>query len=344
MTKLIKEDEFMDKTKRIVGALVACAMLGGCQGGGSGGSGSSNPNQTTSQNPGGSGSPSVFGQSTSSQTTLLLVPSGTRSLGVYLRDPWTGTIVDRGYVQTGQTPSAIAVSGGRYVYVANSGSGTISAYDWQSTTNRLVSLGPDVTSGSGGLGALAVVGDFLYAVNTSNNTIAIFTIGASGQLTAANAQNTPALTGAVAGTNGILYGLETTGIIPYATSADGTLTPGAATTVSNTIIGGTTDAAGNLYALTTAAVHSYAPSGGGLTPLQRGRLAKRLYAQWHNRRLEHGRGRRRHRKRYRGLVLPDRKRPDGHLAHRRCHGHGDRGRDQRLPERPLRLREQPHAR
>ena len=262
----------MDKTKRIVGALVACAMLGGCQGGGSGGSGSSNPNQTTSQNPGGSGSPSVFGQSTSSQTTLLLVPSGTRSLGVYLRDPWTGTIVDRGYVQTGQTPSAIAVSGGRYVYVANSGSGTISAYDWQSTTNRLVSLGPDVTSGSGGLGALAVVGDFLYAVNTSNNTIAIFTIGASGQLTAANAQNTPALTGAVAGTNGILYGLETTGIIPYATSADGTLTPGAATTVSNTIIGGTTDAAGNLYALTTAAVHSYAPSGGGLTPLQRAAL------------------------------------------------------------------------
>ncbi len=259
----------MDKAKRIVGALVACAILGGCQGGGSGSSSSANSQQTAPQNPGGSGSQSVFGQSTSAQTTLLLIPSGTHSLGVYLRNPWTGALVDLGYVRTGQTPSAIAVGDGRYIYVANSGSGTISAYGWQSATNKLVSLGPDVTSGSGGLSALAVVGNFLYAVNTSNNTIAIFTLGANGQLTASNAQSTPALTSAVAGANGTLYGLATNSIVPYTTGADGALTQGTETTVSNTLVGATTDTAGNLYVLTTAAVHSYTPSGNGLTPLQR---------------------------------------------------------------------------
>ncbi len=257
----------MDRTKRIVGALLACAILGGCQGG-SGGSSTSNPNQTTSQTPpGGSGSPSAFGPSTSTQTTLLLIPSGTHSLGIYLRNPWTGALVDRGYVQTGQTPGAIAVSGGQYVYVANSASGTISAYGWQSATNKLVSLGPAVTGGAGGLSSLAVVGGFLYAVNTNNNTIAIFAIGSNGQITAASATNTPALTSAVAGANGTLYGLEANGLVPYSVSANGTLTQGPVTTVTNTIVGAATDAAGNLYAVTTTSVHAYAPSGSGLTAL-----------------------------------------------------------------------------
>lgn len=263
---------------RIAGALLACAVLSACNGGGgsSSSSGGASPTAggpaptglqqcqavstlpTTTAVPASPANPPTTG---TIQSSLILVPSGTHSLGVYLRNPWTGTVVDRGYVPTGQGAAAVAVSANRFVYVANSTDGTVSAYAWDSATDTLTSLGNATTSGPG-TGSLAVVGSTLYALNTGNNTISAFTIGNNGALTLSgtSAPASATLTSLVGG-SGILYGLAAGGITSFSTGS-GAPTPLTTTALSG-IISGAANSAGNLYVLTSGNVVAFNAGAGG---------------------------------------------------------------------------------
>ena len=266
----------MSLKARIAGALLACAVLSGCQGGGSSSTG--NPS-VPSAGPAPTGvqqcqaptphtvplttvaTPSAPPASGTIQTSLVLVPEGQGSLGVYLRNPWTGALVDRGYVPTGEVPSAVATSQGRYVYVANKNHGTISQYEWHPSTAQLVSLAANTTSGAG-TSSLATIGDFLYALNANNNTLSTFQIGSNGILVFMTSITTPALTSLAAGANGMLYGLGANEIVSFGA---GTSTPRitASTPVSG-LISGATNGLGPLYVLTDSAVTAYNVSGGTL--------------------------------------------------------------------------------
>ncbi len=287
----------MPRKAKIIPAVLACAVLTACQGSG-GGSGTAAP---------GTGGPAPTGVQQCQAVTataapvalpatprsgptggsvaasLILVPSGTHSLGVYLRDPWTGALVDRGYVPTGPGPDAVAVSAGRYVYVADSQSGTISAYAWQAATNGLVPLNTSNNSIASGPGtaSLAVIGTTLYALNTGNDTISAFTIGANGTLTlASNTAAATGLTSLVAGPN-VLYGLGTDAITSY---SPGTTPTATSTTALAGIIAAATNSGGNLYVLTSSEVTAFNPGpGGGLSvqdsaPLPAGFTATALAA------------------------------------------------------------------
>ncbi len=264
----------MATKSRIALSLLAAALLAACQGSGSSGNSTSAPSggagQTTSpSNPQGTSPTSstapTFGQSTTAQSSLLLVPSGTHSLTFYLRNPWTGALVDRGYVPTGQGPDAVAVSAGRYVYVANGKSETVSAYAWDSQTDRLTSLGTPVTSGAQPT-SLAVVGSDLYALNTGNDTITAFSIGANGTLTVIGATSPSAsLTSLVAGP-GILYGLGADGITTF--SAGSGMPAKLSTTALSGTIAGAADGAGDLYVLTSNGVYGYTVASGGTLTAQ----------------------------------------------------------------------------
>ncbi len=263
---------------RIAGTLLACAVLSACQGGGSSNTGGTSP---TSGGPAPTGvqqcqavtahsaalmtvaTPSAPPTSGTIQTSLVLVPEGQNSLGVYIRNPWTGALVDRGYVPTGPTPGAVAVSQGQYVYIANSDS-TISQYRWDPSTAQLVSVSPNnAPSGGTGVSSLAVVGDFLYALNT-NGTLSTFQIESTGALIFdSSINNTAPLTSLAAGPSGILYGLGQNTIVSFSA---GTSQPRAiATTAVAGLITGTTNAAGMLYVLTSTMVTAYNTSGGTLS-------------------------------------------------------------------------------
>ena len=270
---------------RIAGALLACAVLSACQGSGSGSSTSSSATspsaggpaptptglqqcQAVSARPAATAiptSPANAPTSATVQASLVLVPSGTHSLGYYVRDPWTGALVDRGYVPTGQGPDAVAVSDDRYVYVANGKDGTVSAYAWESQTDRLTSLGTAIASGPQPA-SLAVVGSDLYALNTGNDTITAFGIGTNGTLTVIGSITASApLTGLVAGP-GVLYGLAADGITTF--SAGNGMPSGPSTTPLNGIVAGATDSAGNLYVLTSTDVVAFTAGAGGTLSAQ----------------------------------------------------------------------------
>lgn len=268
----------MPRKARIAATLLACAALSACNGGG-GSSASSGGTSPTAGGPAPTGlqqcqavstlpatttvpaSPSNPPASGTVQSSLILVPSGSHSLGVYLRDPWTGAVVDRGYVPTGQGAAGVAVSANRFVYVANSTDGTISAYAWDSTTDTLTPLGGAISSGPGTT-SLAVVGSTLYALNGGNDTISAFTIGSGGTLTLSGTStpSSAALTGLVAG-SGVLYGLASDGITSFST---GSGAPTAlATTALSGIIAGAANGAGNLYVLTSGNVVAFNAGAGG---------------------------------------------------------------------------------
>ena len=279
----------MPRTVRLMGALLACAVLTACQ---SGTSGSSVAGGTTAvasdpvtPSPGGTllqcqaltaqpAVPVVLARpaapaGTSVPATLILAATGTHSLGVYLRDPWTGALLDRGYVPTGQDPVAVAVTtGGQYVYVANKGSGTLSAFAWSSQQAQLVPMAAGASSIASGSGpvALAIVGQTLYAADAGSGVIAAFTIGADGQLTPLAQTPAPALTGLVAGTN-TLFALNGSTVLVYSVVSGGGLRQ-----VQTIALPGVVDAAsgpaGNLYVLTAAGLSGYAAANGSYVATQ----------------------------------------------------------------------------
>ena len=261
----------MSTKLRIAVSLLAAALLAACQGSGSSGHNTSttptsaSPTANSPNPPGTSPTTPASGQTMTTQSSLVLVPSGTHSLGFYLRDPWTGALIDRGYVPTGQGPDAVAVSAGRFVYVANGKNGTVSAYAWDSQSDMLSSLGPDITSGPG-TASLAVVGTNLYALNAGNDTVSAFAIGTNGTLTLIGTITPSAtLTSLVAG-QGALYGLAANGITTF--SAGSGLPAATGTTALTGVVAGAADGAGNLYVLTSGGVYGFTAASGGTLSLQ----------------------------------------------------------------------------
>ncbi len=86
---------------------------------------------------------------------------------------------------TGNNPRAVvAEPSGKYVYVANAGDGTISAYGLNLTTGALTQIGSAFPAGSG-TDSLSTSNDgkYLYATNNTDGTVSSFTINANGTLT-----------------------------------------------------------------------------------------------------------------------------------------------------------------
>ncbi|MHB1566473.1 MAG: beta-propeller fold lactonase family protein [Acidiferrobacter sp.] len=269
---------------RIVGILLACVVLTGCQGSGSASAGASGAGALAA--PTGTGlqqcqpvTPTTAASLTpvtptsplggTIATTLVLAVTGNQSLGVYLRNPWTGALVDRGYVPTGRGPDAVASDQGQYVYVANATDGTISAYQWSPAQAELRPLNPGATntiaSGPQPV-ALTVDAGYLYVANAGNGTISVFAIGTGGALTLVGTDPAANLTALVAAP-GRVYGLNNSTVISYAITTDGTLRP----VSTMALVGGvdaTTDSAGNLYVVTATAVTGYASIGGTLTAVE----------------------------------------------------------------------------
>ena len=268
---------------KIAGALLVCTILSACQSSGSGGSnglsttptsGPANPVglqqcQAITASPATTttiASPTAPPVSGDTQASLVLVPEGAHSLGVYLRNPWTGALIDRGYVATGQTPSAVAVSGGQFVYVANTTDGTISAYSWQPSQAQLAALGlggTNTISSGPGVSSLAVVGHYLYALNTGDSSITTFSIDSgNGALTLVNTIGTPALTTLAPGTNGLLYGIGNTEIVTYSAGSGSPATMWTTTGLTG-ILTAAANSVGNLYVLTNTSVEAFSPAGNG---------------------------------------------------------------------------------
>ena len=85
----------------------------------------------------------------------------------------------------GTSPSAVvAEPSGKYLYVANSGSGNIFAYKIKATTGALTKIAGSFPTGSAP-DSLTVSNDgkFLYATNKSSGNVSVFTINANGTLT-----------------------------------------------------------------------------------------------------------------------------------------------------------------
>ena len=97
-----------------------------------------------------------------------------------------GLGLGEGCYSAGNGPSAVlAEPSGRFVYVANSTDGTISAYSLANSTGVLTSTGTfNIGSGPDSLAA-SNDGKYLYAVNNGSGTVSIFTINNDGTLTAA---------------------------------------------------------------------------------------------------------------------------------------------------------------
>lgn len=89
----------------------------------------------------------------------------------------------------GTAPSAIlAEPSGKFLYVANSGSDTISAFKINATTGALAKITGTFSTGTAP-DSLSVSNDgkFLYASNKSSGSVSVFTINANGTLTAGTA-------------------------------------------------------------------------------------------------------------------------------------------------------------
>jgi 6-phosphogluconolactonase len=86
---------------------------------------------------------------------------------------------------TGNNPRAlVAEPSGKYVYVANAGDGTISAYSLNLATGALTQIGSAFPAGAG-TDCLSTSNDgkYLYAANNTDGTISSFTINSNGTLT-----------------------------------------------------------------------------------------------------------------------------------------------------------------
>ena len=86
---------------------------------------------------------------------------------------------------TGNGPkSVLAEPSGKYVYVANAGDGTISAYSLNNSTGALTQIGTAISSGAGA-DSLSVSNDgkYLYATNNGAGTVSAFSISSNGSLT-----------------------------------------------------------------------------------------------------------------------------------------------------------------
>jgi len=148
---------------------------------------------------------------------------------------------------TGNTPLGIAEDpAGKYVYVTNSGDGTISGFSVGSD-GSLAPLSPTATfpTGSGAasgpfIPAIDPTGSFLYVPNSADGTISIFSIASDGSLTAVGS---PVSTGA--GSSPSMIAITLSNKFLYVTDAG-----------HNTIVGFVIGAGGTLSGPTTDSPYS----------------------------------------------------------------------------------------
>jgi len=104
-------------------------------------------------------------------------------------------------VATTQTAACwvVVTPNGRYAYVTNTASGTISSYKVQKSGQLALAQGIAATSGAGPIdAAIAADGRGLFVLNAGSNSITSFAIDRDGSLTAAGS-----VTGLPAGSNGL---------------------------------------------------------------------------------------------------------------------------------------------
>jgi 6-phosphogluconolactonase len=93
----------------------------------------------------------------------------------------------------------VTTPNGRYAYVTNTGSGTISSYSIEKSGKLTLAQGIAATSGVGPIdAAIAADGRALFVLNAGSNSITSFAIDRDGSLTAAGS-----VTGLPAGSNGL---------------------------------------------------------------------------------------------------------------------------------------------
>jgi 6-phosphogluconolactonase (cycloisomerase 2 family) len=130
------------------------------------------------------------------------VNRGDDTLSVYLINAATGQWLHHGYVLTGATPVAVAVTPNEnYVYVLNQVDETVSGFTLDADSGRLSLIGAPIATGTNP-SALAVTpsGSWLYVVNSGTSALSGYSIDSvSGALSAID---TDAVTGGVQPTIG----------------------------------------------------------------------------------------------------------------------------------------------
>ena len=107
------------------------------------------------------------------------VNRGDDTLSVYLINAATGQWLHHGYVLTGASPVAVAVSANeQFVYSAND-SGTVSAYKLDVTTGRLTFVETETAGTTPSALAVAPNNALLYVLNSGDDQIAVFAINSS---------------------------------------------------------------------------------------------------------------------------------------------------------------------
>jgi 6-phosphogluconolactonase (cycloisomerase 2 family) len=102
-----------------------------------------------------------------------------------------------GTVPTGLSPAAITIADCQFVYVANSGDGTVSAYNLSVDSPYLTQIGSAIPAGTTPSAVLAEpYGRYLYVANNGDSSISAYSINAStGVLTPVNGAPYPTVTG-----------------------------------------------------------------------------------------------------------------------------------------------------
>jgi len=136
----------------------------------------------------------------------------------------TGHMLDNGSVPSGEGTSSVAVHpAGKFLYVANQNSSTISAFVINTKTGALTS----VTNSpfSAGVNPFSVTidpsGKFAYAANRSSNNVSAFTIDAAGSLTPVAGSPFRAGTDAVSGLGSISVVVDPSGKFVYVANLGG---------------------------------------------------------------------------------------------------------------------------
>ncbi|HKV76853.1 MAG TPA: beta-propeller fold lactonase family protein [Candidatus Sulfotelmatobacter sp.] len=124
---------------------------------------------------------------TSSRFLYAAIPSGAGGgqIVAYREDPNAGVLnqLSGSPIAAGSAVEALAISSGKYLYAANSGSNNISLYTI-SSTGGLTEVTPRQPTGtSPTLLVMDPPGSFLYVANSLSNDISVFSIGTGGALT-----------------------------------------------------------------------------------------------------------------------------------------------------------------
>lgn len=115
---------------------------------------------------------------------FVYLPNQNQTIAVYAVDPVTGTLTDTGLprppIDDGGPYQGAIDPTGRYLYIANFGSNTLSAYSINTSTGALTKIGSAIPVGNSPLGiVIDHTGTFLYVANDTDGTISAFSINPS---------------------------------------------------------------------------------------------------------------------------------------------------------------------